>query len=129
MRRASSSAIDMENSCEEGVSGYFDVHQRRVLLSAVSVAVVDVPLNCGARDRGFHRERIVDVKELHLLGRKAVALRNDFARERARALHSLVALVVLEHDVERELERACVLAADEPGEVCQSGHDTVASET
>src|SRR5688572_21311025 len=99
-----------------------DVHERRVLLAAVSVGVVDIALYGRARYRSFHRERVVAIEELHLARLEPVTLRHGLASEDARALDAAVARFVFEHDVERELERARVLAADQPCELGELGH-------
>src|SRR5690348_3509734 len=93
----------------------FNVNQRRVLLPAVSVAVARIALEDGARDRYLDRERIVAEENLHLFRLEAVALRDHFAAERARSLYAFVDGSVVEHDIERQLERPGVLAADQSG--------------
>src|SRR5262245_44900635 len=99
-----------------------DVHQRNVLLAAVAVAVAQAALHVWTRDGGLDRVGVVAEEELHLLRGEPVEARHDLARQGAGILDPQVARFVLEHDVERQLERPGVLAADEAGEAGESRH-------
>src|SRR5690242_20236167 len=87
-----------------------DLHERRVLLAAVAVAVAQVALEIRARDRGLDGEGAVAIEELHALRRQAVARGHRLAGDGPRALHALVRGGVVEHHVEGELEGPGILA-------------------
>src|SRR5262245_10412706 len=99
-----------------------DVHERRVLLSSVPVTVARISLEKGTRYRRFDRERVVAQEKLYLAGFEPVTRRYPFTSQHARIFDTAIGRCVIEHDVERELERAGVLASNQAREIRERRH-------
>src|SRR5712691_19572 len=100
-----------------------DIHQWRVLLAAMVVAIPQITLEVGARDRRLEGQRVITDKKFHLLRGQAIPRCDRFTCERTGIPDTLVDLWRGEHNVKGQLKGTSVLTADKSREFTQSRHD------
>src|SRR5579864_5290238 len=97
-------------------------HQKPVKLSAINIGVAYITRKNRTRDRNLYGEKRFDHEELHTLQIHFVKLRDQFRGELAAGHHLAKTIFILEHDVEGQLKRPGILAANQFGKLPELAH-------
>src|SRR3990170_4140364 len=90
-----------------------------MLLRAVDVGITDRARAYRARYGGFDRVRRVVVHDRQdPVQWEPIQARDQLPGYQSLSLHQVIALAILEHNVQRDLERTCVLATNDFGQPC-----------
>jgi hypothetical protein len=95
----------------------FDVNQRHELLSSVQIPVAKVTLKNHTGNAELEGSRVVALKETDCFRSASIEVRKNGGVEHAGSFHSQIALFIGKHNVKRQHERTCVLAANKAREL------------
>jgi hypothetical protein len=95
----------------------FDINQRHELLPSMQIPIAKVTLKNHAGNAELEGSRVVALKEADGLRSASIEVRKYGGIEHARSFHSQITLFIGKHNVKRQHEGTCVLAANKAREL------------